>query len=156
MKRAGFCVFRDLQCASKAKLLMLQRAEAGRAMFKSKEQKDRERYERAMAGAITGLPVLAGKWQYFCETLHFNDDVRLVKRVQLFSTPASKWAYDTYPSLAKTNPIPWFFMLFAAVRSAQTHNDDELNAAMDAFADETKLPALNDLVNALPRARPIR
>lgn len=125
-------------------------------MFKSKEQKESEAYDRAMTDALRGLPVLAGKWQYYCETLKFKDGVPLVQQVKGFAMPASQWAYKAYPSLAKTNPIPWFVMLFSAVRSGNTHSDAELNEAMASFAEETKLPPLDDLVNMLPRVTPVR
>lgn len=109
-----------------------------------------------MADALHGLPVLAGKWQFYCETFAFKDGVPLVQVVKSFAMPASQWAYKAYPSLTKTNPIPWFVMLFSAVRSANTHSDAELDKAMADFSAETQLPPIDDLVNMLPRITPLR
>jgi hypothetical protein len=120
--------------------------------FKSRDQRDKEAYDGAMQAAITNLPALTGKWRHFCETIHLKPEVSLLNRIQMFSSPASKWAHDNCPAIVKTkNPLPWFFMLFSAVRSAGTHSEAELDQAMSSFAEETKLPPLHQLVKALPQ-----
>jgi hypothetical protein len=121
-------------------------------MFKSRDQRDRENYDIAMKAASLGIPAMTEKWQRFCEALPFKPDVPLLDRINAFSHPTSKWAYDNIPDIKKTqNPLPWFFLLFAAVHCSGTHSDAEVDKAMTAFSDETKLPPLHDLVNVLPK-----
>lgn len=121
-------------------------------MRTSQEQRDRAAYDRAFSDALHGLPELASKWRHFCQLIATNQEISLLTRIRGFSFPASHWVRQTYPHLAKsTNQLPWLLMLFAAVRLAETHTSEELNAAMDTFAVENNLTSLRDLVNALPQ-----
>src|SRR5690606_14063524 len=112
-------------------------------MSKSREHKAKEAHERAIGATHDAVPLLAGEWLRFCETVHFGDEISLVRRIKIFSKPASEWAGKAYPILSETTPILWFVMLFAAVRLAQTHTDAELDAAMETFSSETRMPPLH-------------
>lgn len=124
-----------------------------REMSKSREHKAKEAYERVIGATLDVVPILAGEWLRFCETVHLGDEIPLARRIKIFSKPASEWAGKAYPTLTETTPIPWFVLLFAAVRLAQTHTDAELDAAMETFSRETKMPPLHDLVHQLQNTK---
>lgn len=99
-------------------------------MWKSKERKRKEVFERALSDMLPAAFQVSEKWKMFSDTVTFEDDVPLEEQVRMFSQPLAEFFQKAYPDISKTDPMVYLATLLIGIYLAKTHPiPDVLNVA---------------------------
>jgi hypothetical protein len=90
-------------------------------VWKSKELKRKELFERALSEMLPAAFQVSEKWKLFSNTVVFQDDVPLEEQVRIFSQPLAEFFKKAYPNISKTDPMVYLATLLIGIYLAKTH-----------------------------------
>jgi hypothetical protein len=125
-------------------------------MWKSKAQKRKDQFERALSEMVPAATRVAEKWQLFSGTLEFRDGIPLAEQIRAFSFPASEFVRSAYPNISATDPIVYFSTLLIGIYLAKTTPIPELLAASQTIEQETGLNGLTEMLTKFVTSTPNR
>ncbi|MEO5493068.1 MAG: hypothetical protein ABIR08_03475 [Sphingomonas sp.] len=125
-------------------------------MWKPREQKRRDRFERALAEMVPAATRLSEKWRLFSDTLKFRDGVPLAEQIRSFSFPASGFVKSAYPNISSADPVVYFSALLIGIYLARTTPIPDLLAAAEEIENETGLNGLAEMLRKFVASTPNR
>lgn len=125
-------------------------------MWKSKERKRRETFERALQEMIPAAGQVSVKWLYFGETLPFKEGLPLREQVRIFSHPLAEFFRKAYPSISKTDPEVYLSTLLIGIYLARTHPIPEVLAVAEYLDEQSGVDGIAGMLKAFVESTPNR
>ena len=115
-------------------------------MWKTKKQKEKELFERALLEMLPAAMHVSQKWTIYSNTLVFKDTVPLHEQVRLFSIPLADFFRNNYPSIFKTIPVVYLATLLIGIYLAKTNPIPDLISVADYIERDLGVDGISEML----------
>lgn len=125
-------------------------------MWKTKRQKEKDQFERALLEMLPAAMQVSEKWTVYSETFIFKDTVPLHEQVRLFSIPLAEFFRNSYPNISKTDPFVYLATLLIGIYLAKTTPIPELLKVSEYIEQDLGVNGISEMLSRFIDGTPNR